>query len=63
MKSGERVGKSVSMLVEAMRELGKCVMVKKDGQSILSHLSYRYLVYLDTTKRWIEVQIEPQVKA
>jgi len=41
MKSGERVGKSVSMLVEVMRALGRYVMAKKGGQSILSHLNYR----------------------
>ena len=63
MKSGERVGKSVSMPVGVMRELERYVMVKKNGQSILSRLSYRWSVYSDTMTRWMEVQIELQVKA
>jgi hypothetical protein len=41
MRSGGLGEKSVSMLVEVMKELGIYVMVKKGGQSISSHLNYR----------------------
>ena len=63
MKSGERVGKSVSMPVGVMRVLERCVMAMRGEQSILSRPIYRWSAYSDTMKRWMEVQIELQVKA